>query len=49
MNTDPVLFSDPVDTKLKSAMIAEMFNIVGFHIPNVCLLDHDDSLIYLFI
>jgi len=33
VNTDPWLFADPIDIDLKSAMIAEMFNIVGFHIP----------------
>ena len=30
-------------------MIAEMFNIVGFHMPNVSQLDHDKSLIYFYI
>eukprot|EP00092_Neocalanus_flemingeri_P000105 GFUD01000107.1.p1 GENE.GFUD01000107.1~~GFUD01000107.1.p1 ORF type:complete len:595 (+),score=129.91 GFUD01000107.1:61-1845(+) len=33
VNTDPSLCADPVDTNLKANMIAEMFNIVGFHIP----------------
>ena len=35
VNTDPCLAPDPVDADLKSEMIAEMFNIVGFHIPAV--------------
>jgi len=34
VNTDPWLFADPVDVNLKSSMVAEMFNIVGFHIPS---------------
>ena len=38
VNTDPWLFADPIDIDLKSAMIAEMFNIVGFHIPQVSIL-----------
>jgi len=33
VNTDPCLFADPVDLDLKSALITEMLNIVGFHIP----------------
>jgi len=35
VNTDPCLFADPIDNNLKGAMIAEMFNIVGFQIPKV--------------
>ena len=38
VNTDPCLFADPVDVELKSSLIAEMLNLVGFHIPTVIMI-----------
>ena len=35
VNTDPHLHADPVDQEMKSKLISEMFNIVGFQIPEV--------------
>ena len=35
MNTDPDLFAFPVEVEVKSNLISEMFNIVGFNIPQV--------------
>ena len=35
VNTDPHLHADPVDQEMKSGLISEMFNIVGFQIPEV--------------
>ena len=35
VNTDPHLHADPVDQEMKSRLISEMFNIVGFQIPEV--------------
>ena len=44
MNSGPVLTPDTVDFPIKSAMIPEMFNILGFHLPQESL---DNKYIYI--
>ena len=44
VNTDPCLFADPVDLHLKSSLIAEMLNIVGFYLPSATVKEKKQDL-----
>ena len=45
VNNIPSLFTNPVDSYVNRPMVAEMFNIAGFHIPSNIAAKHNKAVV----